>query len=101
MSTGNRSTNWLGIIALALVCGLLGTLGGAFAGGVAGFVVGRQTARTELVHASANVAPQREYNQPQQQVQVTLGENPEQAGKAYLGLTYRLTIDAPSRYPSS
>ncbi len=186
MSTGSKHTNWLGIIALAVICALLGTLGGATVGGALGYVLGRQAVRSELARAGAVTPPQREQNvQPQplippedwgmpwpepmpdlgvrayaqvesivagspaekaglrpgdrivavdgealsprrdlaavvaghrvgdrveltverggsqMEVAATLGENPDRPGQAYLGLTYRLAIDVPSRYPSS
>lgn len=60
-----RRTNWLGIVALVLVCAMIGTLGGAFAGGAAGYFFGRRAARSEIAKVEASTpAPQRN-TQPQ------------------------------------
>jgi len=180
-----RRTNWLGIIALVLVCALLGSMGGAVAGGAAGYFLGQRAARSEIARTEAatpapqrNVVPQPtvppqgrlfpwpnqgrvpgasvyaqvesvvagspaekagvqvgdritavdgtqlsvrrdlaqaigshkvgdevtltiDRNGEQQSIKVTLGDNPNNAGHPYLGLTYTMVAGAGSRYPSS
>lgn len=60
----HRRTNWLGIVALVLVCAIVGSLGGAVAGGAAGYFVGQRVARSELAQAQPAATPA-----PQQNVQ--------------------------------
>ncbi len=48
MAENKRDKIYLGIIALVLVCTILGTLGGAVAGGAAGYYLGRRVARAEV-----------------------------------------------------
>ncbi|HOG48222.1 MAG TPA: PDZ domain-containing protein [Anaerolineae bacterium] len=62
MSTGpstRRGSNWFAIIALVLVCTILGSLGGTLAGGAAGYFLGRRAARHEVAQATpaARVLP--------------------------------------------
>jgi len=179
----HRKTNWLGIIALVLVCAILGSLGGAVAGGAAGYFVGRRVARSELAQAQTAPAPGYVVPRPtvppnnrvipwpdqgrvpgatvyaevqsvvsgspaekaglkagdritavdgtqltvrrdlaqlisshkvgdqveltvnrngnQETIRVTLGDNPDNAGHPYLGLTYRMVAGSGSRFPSS
>lgn len=179
-TAGNKGTNWLGVIALVVVCLIFGSLGGAVAGGAAGYFLGAHAARSETAQATGGsrqrqiVPPQGwsdqwpQQNQPQipnvafyaqvesvvagspaekagirvgdqitavngqqltarrdlaqaissnkigDQVQltierngaedtikVTLGEHPDKAGSAYMGLTYTMQTGIGSRYPSS
>ncbi len=185
-ATGNKGTNWLGIIALVLICTILGSLGGTLAGGTAGYFLGQRAARDQVASAeSAAPIQPRQYLRPQpivppqgggnqwpeqmplpgvnvwaqvesvvsgapaekagvqagdqitavdgtkltarrdlaqaigsykvgdqveltlvrdgteQRLKVTLGENPDNAGQPYLGLTYRMATGGGNRYPSS